>query len=38
MAHPIAVVTEDGEVRIESEIDRIIVHGQDKPSSEGLIG
>ena len=35
---PIAVVTEDGEVRIESEIDRIIVHGQDKPSSEGLIG
>ncbi len=35
---PIAVVTADGEVRIESEIDRIIVHGQDKPSAEGLIG
>jgi hypothetical protein len=35
---PIAVVTEEGEVRIESEIDRIIVHGQDKPSGEGLIG
>ena len=35
---PIAVVTDDGAVRIESEIDRIIVHGQDKPSHEGLIG
>jgi hypothetical protein len=35
---PIAVVTEDGDVRIESEIDRIIVHGQDKPSHAGLIG
>ena len=35
---PIAVVTDDGEVRIESEVDPIIVHGQDKPSSEGLIG
>lgn len=35
---PIAVVTDDGEVRIESEIDPIIVHGQDKPSHEGLIG
>ncbi|MGB0768670.1 MAG: glutaminase domain-containing protein [Phycisphaeraceae bacterium] len=35
---PIAVVTEDGKVRIESELDQIIIHGQDKPSSEGLIG
>jgi len=35
---PIAVVTDDGEVRIESELDRIIIHGQDKPSHEGLIG
>ena len=35
---PIAVITDAGAVRIESEIDRIIVHGQDKPSHEGLIG
>lgn len=35
---PIAVVMNDGTVRIESEIDPIIVHGQDKPSHEGLIG
>jgi len=35
---PIAVVTDSGDVRIESEIDPIIVHGEDKPSHEGLIG
>ncbi len=35
---PIAVITDDGDVRIESEIDRIIVHGQDKLNNDGLIG
>lgn len=35
---PIAVVSPDGRVTIESEIDPVIIHGQDEPGEAGMIG
>lgn len=35
---PIAVVSPDGRVSIESEIDPVIIHGQDEPGEDGMIG